>query len=176
MPKRPIREPGHLSIRAYAARRGSDPKEVRKALAKGIIALEPDGYLDPAKADAAWERNANPAYRHAHNRYPDTGLAAVRTKTELMRGEMAEERLHERRAALIERDAAEALLTRWQRLVRDGFASWPARIAPKMARELGVDPERLRRVLDTHVGRQLAERPEEDVSDLFAAARRRSGQ
>jgi hypothetical protein len=104
--------------------------------------LEVETYVETAKADAAWEWNANPADRHANNRYPDTGLAAVRTKAELMRGEMAVGSVS---CATASPHGQHASRRRW--------------------RELGLDPERHRRVLDSHARRQLAERPEEDASE-----------
>lgn len=50
-----------LSRRAYARHRGVSEMAVRKALASGRIALEPDGTIDPAKADAAWSGATDPA-------------------------------------------------------------------------------------------------------------------
>ena len=43
-----------LSRRAYARHRGCAESAVRKALDRGQIQLEPDGGIDPEKADAAW--------------------------------------------------------------------------------------------------------------------------
>jgi hypothetical protein len=50
-----------LSRRAYARHRGVAENAVRKALAAGRISLEPDGTIDPAKADAAWQTASDPA-------------------------------------------------------------------------------------------------------------------
>ncbi|MFQ5984966.1 MAG: elements of external origin [Alphaproteobacteria bacterium] len=52
-----------VSIRAYARRRGVDESTVRKALKTGRIATEPDGTIDPARADAAWKANTSVAKR-----------------------------------------------------------------------------------------------------------------
>ena len=49
-----------LSVRAYAKSRGVSHVAVLKAAKAGRIALEPDGTVDPAKADAAWERSTDP--------------------------------------------------------------------------------------------------------------------
>jgi len=46
-----------LSIRAYAQHRGVSHTAVAKAIKAGRIPQEPDGSVDPAKADAAWDRN-----------------------------------------------------------------------------------------------------------------------
>lgn len=46
-----------LSIRAYAQHRGVSHTAVAKAIKAGRISKEPDGTIDPAKADAQWARN-----------------------------------------------------------------------------------------------------------------------
>jgi hypothetical protein len=46
-----------LSIRAYAQHRGVSHTAVAKAIKAGRISKEPDGSIDPAKADAQWVRN-----------------------------------------------------------------------------------------------------------------------
>lgn len=50
-----------LSIRAYAQHRGVSHTAVGKAIKAGRIPQESDGTIDPAKADAAWERNTLPS-------------------------------------------------------------------------------------------------------------------
>ena len=50
-----------MSIRAYARHLGVAHSAVQKAIRGGRIQLEPDGSIDPAKADAAWIANADPA-------------------------------------------------------------------------------------------------------------------
>lgn len=45
-----------LSIRAYAQHRGVSHTAVAKAIKAGRISKEPDGTIDPAKADAQWAR------------------------------------------------------------------------------------------------------------------------
>ena len=49
-----------LSIRAYARQRGVSHVAVLRAAKGGRIPLEPDGTVDPAQADAAWERSTEP--------------------------------------------------------------------------------------------------------------------
>jgi len=49
-----------ISIRAYAKLRGVSHVAVLKAVKAGRIPAEPDGTIDPAKADAAWERSTDP--------------------------------------------------------------------------------------------------------------------
>lgn len=58
-----------MSRRAYAAHRGVSEAAVRKAIASGRISLEPDGTIDPVKADAEWDRHTDPSkQRGVHSR------------------------------------------------------------------------------------------------------------
>jgi hypothetical protein len=67
-----------LSRRAYARHRGVAENAVRKALASGRITLEPDGTIDPAKADAAWQTLSDPA--QVHERKPVAREQLARAK------------------------------------------------------------------------------------------------
>jgi hypothetical protein len=51
----------NMGLREYARHKGVAPSAVEKALKSGRIQKEPDGTIDPVKADAAWERNTSPA-------------------------------------------------------------------------------------------------------------------
>ena len=50
-----------ISIRAYGRHRGVSEAAVRKAIRAGRITPEPDGTIDPAKADSEWTRNTDVA-------------------------------------------------------------------------------------------------------------------
>ncbi len=50
-----------ISIRAYARHRGVSHTAVRKAIDAGRITTEPDGTIDPAKADRQWDSQTDPA-------------------------------------------------------------------------------------------------------------------
>jgi len=50
-----------LSIRAYARHRGVSHTAVAKALNAGRISKNADGTIDPATADAQWDRNTLPS-------------------------------------------------------------------------------------------------------------------
>lgn len=62
-----------LSRRAYAKHRGVTENAVRKAIVSGRIELEPDGTIDPVKADLAWAKRTDPAQR----RQSKTGSSSV---------------------------------------------------------------------------------------------------
>ena len=172
MGRRGIREPGHLSVSAYARHRGTDAKAVRTALAKGVFELAADGFVDPIKADAAWEANSDPAYRHSNVRTGSTGLAEARTRSELLKIDAAQWRLDQKRAEIIDRRFAISSAKEFERRVRASWRAWPERVASRVAADLGVDADRLRRVLERHVVEQLNAMPPEDVTDLLAPGRR----
>ena len=48
-----------LSIRAYARHRGVTDTAVHKAIRSGRITPEPDGTVDPNRADLEWDRNTD---------------------------------------------------------------------------------------------------------------------
>lgn len=50
-----------ISRRAYARHRGCVESAVRKAIKAGRITLEPDGTIDPERADAEWNSQTDPA-------------------------------------------------------------------------------------------------------------------
>ncbi len=52
-----------LSIRAYAQHRGVSHTAVAKAIKAGRISIEPDGKIDPVKADAQWASNTLPSQK-----------------------------------------------------------------------------------------------------------------
>lgn len=67
-----------VSRREYARHRGCSESAVRKAIATGRIALEPDGTIDPEKADAQWAAMSDPAQQRgaaAERSWRDSGRA-----------------------------------------------------------------------------------------------------
>lgn len=56
-----------VSRRKYAQMRGVSETAVRKAIATGRISVEPDGTIDPAKADAQWASQTDPAMQRGPN-------------------------------------------------------------------------------------------------------------
>ena len=49
---------GRLGIRQYALYARKDEKEIRKAIRDGRISIDPDGFIDPRRADAQWAANS----------------------------------------------------------------------------------------------------------------------
>jgi hypothetical protein len=170
-----------LSIRAYARQRGVSHVAVLKAVKQGRIALEPDGSVDAAKADASWERSSDPVRRNAppgklrpvaeaavgsvRETLKEQGLPAsgnvtfvqARTAHEIAKAHLARLKLQERKGELVDRASAAALVFRLAREERDAWINWPARVAALMAAELGVEAHPMQKVLETHVRAQLSE-------------------
>src|SRR2546426_5178487 len=55
-----------LSQRGYARHRGVTHRAVQKAIKTGRITTSPDGTIDPARADAQWTANTDPAGAARH--------------------------------------------------------------------------------------------------------------
>lgn len=56
-----------MSRRGYAAHRGVSHTAVGKAIATGRISVEPDGSINPAKADRQWSTQTDPAKQRGPN-------------------------------------------------------------------------------------------------------------
>ena len=170
-----------LSIRAYARARGVSHVAVLKAAKAGRIPLEPDGTIDPVKADAAWAQSTEPARSKVKREtakpvaeaavgsvretLKEQGLPAsgnvtfvqARTAHEIAKAHLARLRLQERNGALVDRGRALAMVFKLARQERDAWINWPARVAALMAAELGVEAHAMQKVLETHVRAHLDE-------------------
>lgn len=174
-----------LSIRAYARHRGVSDAAVRKAIKTGRITLEPDGTVDPAKADAQWNRNTDTAQHRAKPRpVPNEAIQAVRetvgepaapgglgtgistggttflqarTANEILKAQSNKVRLARLKGELVDRSQAIAHVFKLARAERDAWLNWPARISAPMAARLGVDAHALHIALETAVREHLLE-------------------
>ncbi len=73
-----------ISRRAYAAQRGVSEMAVRKAISSGRITTLPDGTIDPARADADWQAQTDPAKQrglHARRMGAETAAGPARAAT-----------------------------------------------------------------------------------------------
>lgn len=170
-----------LSIRAYARHRGVSHVAVLRAAKAGRVSLEPDGTIDPAKADIAWERSTDPGRSKAKSEklkpvaeaamgsvretLKEQGLPAsgnvtfvqARTAHEIAKAHLARLRLQRMKGDLVDRARATALVFRMAREERDTWVNWPARVAALIAAELGVEAHPMQKALETHVRAHLAE-------------------
>ena len=138
-----------LSIRAYARHRGMSHVAVLRAAKDGRVPLEPDGTVDPAKADAAWQRTTTPARERPEPRpvptpeplkpvsrsalgsvretlreegLPTTGgvsFVQARTAHEIAKAHLTRLRLQKLRGEVVDRARAAALVFRLAREERD---------------------------------------------------------
>jgi hypothetical protein len=168
-----------MSIRAYARHRGVSHVAVLRAAKSGRVPLEPDGTIDPAKADAAWARTTDPsrakpvglkpvaeaAVGSVRETLKEQGLPAsgnvtfvqARTAHEIAKAHLARLRLQRMKGELVDRARATALVFRLAREERDAWVNWPARVAALMAAELGLEAHPMQKTLETHVRAHLAE-------------------
>jgi len=174
-----------LSIRAYARRRGVSHVAVLRAIKQGRVPVEPDGTIDPAKADASWERSTDPgraktktktsaeklrpvgeaALGSVRETLKEQGLPAggnvtfvqARTAHEIAKAHLARLRLQRMKGELVDRARATAFVFRLAREERDSWLNWPARVSALIAAELGVEAHAVQKIVEGHVRAHLGE-------------------
>ncbi|MBI5121329.1 MAG: elements of external origin [Rhodospirillales bacterium] len=170
-----------MSVRAYARQRGVSHTAVRKAVLAGRIPREPDGTIDPVKADAAWEAQSDPAKRPAPAAKPSTkptgvvspppspaasadppsppgmSFAQARTAHEIAKAQRARIQVQRLKSEMVERASAMNLVFKLARQERDAWINWPARVAALMAAQMGVEVSVVQKILETQVRAHLDE-------------------
>jgi hypothetical protein len=156
-----------LSRRAYARHRDVSESAVRKAIATGRITVEPNGRIDPEKADRDWSSRSDPSQQRDENRPVVLGraekkpqhtmtLLQARIANEVIKAEERSIRLAKIKGELVDRSRAVATVFALARRERDAWVQWPARVAALIAAELQVDPHLMETVLEKHVRQHLA--------------------
>ena len=148
-----------LSITAYARHRGVSHVAVLKAIKAGRIEKEPDGTIDPAKADAAWERNTNKAQKRKVEKPADAdahvgppivnsgpSFAQSRAIKEAYNARLAKLEYEEKSGALVRTDTVKVAWFNALRVLRDRALNLPDRLAPLLAAE--TDPKIVRDLLE----------------------------
>ncbi len=159
-----------LSIRAYARHRGVSDTAVHKAIRSGRITPEPDGTIDPDKADAQWARNTEvprtgTTKRAVRVRVSDEGsapaggtsLLQARTVNEVVKAQTNKVRLARLKGELVDRAQAMAHVFKLARSERDAWLNWPARVSAQLAARLAVDPHDMHIALEAAVREHLQE-------------------
>ena len=173
-----------VSLREYARRRGVSHVAVMKAIKAGRLTPEPDGTLDPAKADAQWDARTDPARRPeppedepeqadetsaadtpaeprpAATEPAPQGAATftqARTAHEIAKAQRARIQVQRLREEVVDRAQATSEVFRLARRERDAWVNWPARVAALMAAEFGLDAHVMQKVLEAHVREHLNE-------------------
>lgn len=163
-----------LSITAYARRRGVSHVAVLKAIKAGRIEKEPNGTIDPVKADAAWERNTNKAQKRKVEKSADAeshvgppivnsgpSFAQSRAIKEAYNARLAKLAYEEKSGALVRTDTVKVAWFNTLRVVRDRALNLPDRLAPLLAAE--TDPKIVRDLLEEELRTVLT-----DAADAIA--------
>lgn len=150
---------------------------VLKAIKAGRIEKEPDGTIDPAKADAAWERNTNQAQKrktakrtsendaesHVGPPIVNSGpsFAQSRAIKEAYNARLAKLAYEEKSGALVRTDTVKVAWFNTLRVLRDRALNLPDRLAPLLAAE--TDPKIVRDLLEEELRTVLT-----DAADAIA--------
>jgi hypothetical protein len=150
-----------VSIRAYARARGCAESAVRKAIASKRITPNPDGSIDPARANEDWARNtfAGKTLYQAPTRPQVATLSAphpprgglgmssqpevssdpvssylrARAVSETFKAKTAQLEYEERAGKLIQATKAGEYAAHWSAIVGDALSAYPDRVAPLVA-------------------------------------------
>ena len=164
-----------LSIRAYARHRGVTDTAVHKAIQSGRITPDPDGTIDPERADRDWARNTENPRSGTQQQVPrvkapdlngegsnpgsgnGTSLLQARTVNEVVKAQTNKVRLSRLKGELVDRSQALAQVFKLARTERDAWLNWPSRVSALLAAELNVDPQTLHIALESAVREHLQE-------------------
>jgi len=171
-----------LSIRAYARHRGVSHVAVKKAIDSGRITPEPDGTIEPNRADLEWAQNTVSARKPAPAKVAPavveaprvramdpvepaapilstggTSLLQARTVNEVVKAQTNKVRLARLKGELVERNQAIAHVFKLARAERDAWLNWPARVSAQMAAKLAIDPHTMHVALEAAVREHLQE-------------------
>ena len=171
-----------LSIRAYARHRGVSHVAVKKAIDSGRITPEPDGTIEPNRADLEWAQNTVSARKPAPAKTSSsvvepprartiepaepaapvlstggTSLLQARTVNEVLKAKLNNLELAHRKKELVDRAQAVAHVFKLARIERDAWLNWPARVSGQMASTLGIDAHQMHVALESAVREHLIE-------------------
>ncbi|MCX7384012.1 MAG: hypothetical protein NT133_21920 [Alphaproteobacteria bacterium] len=152
------------STREAARRIGVTDTALRKAVANGRIAREPDGQWDVEKTRRRMVETADPvrsplagggaggAMSGDATPYARLKVAQLALKVEAQR--MA---LDEDKGRLLDAQTANAAIDEIAGAMRDALLNWPARVSGLIAADLGADPHLVQTVLQQHITDLLTE-------------------
>jgi hypothetical protein len=100
-------------------------------------------------------------------RYPvSSSLAAARAKKEVFLANLRELEYGVKSGRFVDAELVRRRVFELSRSNRDALMNWPARVAPLIAAEFGIDQVRLAVCLEAHVRQHLSERAERPTLDL----------
>lgn len=169
---------GSLSLRAYAKHRGVSLPAVQKALRVGRITAMPDGRIDPARADADWERNTTPRTERSGPRAKTvprphgpmitsqqpqtepllgnlTSFATARSVREQYLARLTKIQFEKETGKLVSRDEVQVAAFNKFRTLRDGMLNIPDRVSAQIASE--TDPVKVHEMLTIEIRKALLE-------------------
>lgn len=124
-----------FSQRMYAEYRGVTHRAVQKAIRSGRISAEPDGRIDPAKADSMWNANTRPGGSSPSQ--ADLAAAQAYSKARAIREHyraLLEKLAYEvETGKLVPADKVRADVFALARRTRDRVMTIPDRVAPRIA-------------------------------------------
>ena len=149
-----------MSVRAYAQHRGVSHPAVIKAIKSGRIATEPDGSIDPIKADAQWDRHTRSAQPTATPKASSARASAApppvpqanddargvdyhkaRAVRETYSARLAKLEFEERTGKLIRKDEVDVKYFQLARQLRDRLQQIPRKVAPEIVALVVADPD-----------------------------------
>ena len=136
----------------------TDPSQQRSAKAPKPAQIKTSA---PEAASPAPIPQPRPAPADAEPSLGVSGNATfvqARTANEVIKAQTNKVKLSRMKGELMERKRAEDFAFKLAREERDALQNWPARVAPELAAELGVDPTSLHILLDRHIRAFLTER------------------
>jgi hypothetical protein len=157
-------------IRSHAgAVRLSEVLEDRVNNIDSSMAHRRKGGAMPSVASAAFDATPDPDDATAGDGEADDGaeiivdgeampLAKAKALKETYLARLRRLEFEVKSGRLVDAEAARKAVFDLSRQDRDAWANWPARVAPLIAAELGVDLVKLAVILEKHVREQLAER------------------
>lgn len=182
-----------MTTTQYAARRGVSEAAVRRAIKDGRISaqggkIDPETadreWVErTVPTRGGYRPKGKPVVHDGMKPVPGEAIATVekvigsgnlsvsgevtymeaKLANEILRAQTAEVKLAKVKGELVDRAKATALVFDLARRERDAWLSWPARVAPNMAAELGIDPHELETVLVRHLHDHLGEMAEVGV-------------
>jgi hypothetical protein len=142
-----------MTIREYARHRGVSHTAVRKAIASCRIELEPDGTIDPEKADAMWENRTRTDVNPKPTGGPDYHQA--RAVKETYAAKLAKLEYEIKTGRLLNKDEVDVCFFNRARELRDRIQMIPRRVAARLAAE--TDARSVEDILDTEIREALVD-------------------
>jgi hypothetical protein len=147
-----------MSIRRYAASRGSDPKTIRRKIAEGVIVRDADGLIDPHPADESWNV-ARRASRLGQHQDDDAGRRSARAKVAVTMSKLRllKEDFETQKERYLDRAEVIETHRREADYILESLRAVPAAYAETFAAQLHITPDLGREILDQFMTLVLAE-------------------